>query len=88
MAQGRVRGRPEDVKRNAGIARLLAEGRSWTYIQDMTGCSRAMVAKIAKRSPCMRDGQLKVWIYVDTSKQVGDHDHLKVFGKQEAAQAW
>jgi hypothetical protein len=24
---------------------------------------------------------MTVWIYVDTSKQVGDKDHLKVFAK-------
>ena len=35
---------------NAGIASLLAEGRSWSFIQDMTGCSRATVAKISKRT--------------------------------------
>ena len=29
-----------------------------------------------------------VWIYVDTSKQVGDPEHLKVFANQEIAQAW
>jgi DNA invertase Pin-like site-specific DNA recombinase len=48
-AEGRYKGRPEDTERNAGIASLLAEGRSWSFIQDMTGCSRATVAKIAKR---------------------------------------
>ena len=26
--------------------------------------------------------QMKVWIYVDTGKQVGDRDHLKVFDSQ------
>jgi hypothetical protein len=31
---------------------------------------------------------MTVWIYLDTSKQVGDCDHLKVFDSQEAAQAW
>jgi hypothetical protein len=31
---------------------------------------------------------MTVLIYVDTSKQVGDRDHLKVFDSQEAAQAW
>ena len=51
MAEGKYKGRPEDVKRNAGIAQLLALGRSWSYIQDMTGCSRATIAKIAKRAP-------------------------------------
>lgn len=31
---------------------------------------------------------MKVWVYVDTGKQVGDRDHLKVFASQEAALAW
>jgi hypothetical protein len=31
---------------------------------------------------------MTVWIYVDTSKQVGDVDHLKVFATAEAADAW
>jgi hypothetical protein len=31
---------------------------------------------------------MTVWIYVDTSKQVGDQDHLKVFASEEAANAW
>ena len=31
---------------------------------------------------------MTVWIYVDTSKQVGSPDHLKVFDSQAAAQAW
>ena len=48
-AEGKYKGRPEDTERNAGIASLLAEGRSWSFIQDMTGCSRATVAKVAKR---------------------------------------
>jgi DNA invertase Pin-like site-specific DNA recombinase len=50
MAEGKYKGRPEDTERNAGIASLLAEGRSWSFIQDMTGCSRATVAKVAKRA--------------------------------------
>jgi len=29
-----------------------------------------------------------VWIYVDTRKQVGDADHLKVFASEDAANAW
>lgn len=48
-AEGRYRGRAEDVKRNAGIATMLRAGSSWTQIQDAFGCSRATVAKIAKR---------------------------------------
>jgi hypothetical protein len=27
---------------------------------------------------------MTVWIYVDTRKQVGDKDHLKVFADEEA----
>ncbi|MBT1516882.1 recombinase family protein [Bradyrhizobium sp. SRL28] len=49
MAEGRYKGRPEDTERNAGIASMLTAGQSWSFIQDMTGCSRATVAKIAKR---------------------------------------
>src|SRR5215211_7560932 len=49
-AEGRYKGRPEDTQRNAGIASLLAEGRSWNFIQDMTGCSRATIANIIKRA--------------------------------------
>ena len=29
-----------------------------------------------------------VLIYVDTSKEVGDVDHLKVFANEEAAEKW
>jgi len=31
---------------------------------------------------------MTVWIYVDTSKQVGDPDHLKVSENADAAEAW
>jgi DNA invertase Pin-like site-specific DNA recombinase len=49
-AEGRYRGRKEDTKRNAGIATMLADGKPWNAIQDVTGCSRATIAKIAKRA--------------------------------------
>jgi hypothetical protein len=29
-----------------------------------------------------------VWIYVDTNKQVGDREHLKVFASEDAAETW
>jgi hypothetical protein len=29
-----------------------------------------------------------VWIYINTAKEVGDEDHLKVFASEEAANAW
>ena len=28
------------------------------------------------------------WFYVDTSKHVGDKDHLKVFANEDAAETW
>jgi hypothetical protein len=31
---------------------------------------------------------MTVWIYVDTSKHVGDKDHLKVFATADAADEW
>ena len=31
---------------------------------------------------------MTVLIYVDTSKQVGNPDHLKVFANADAAEAW
>ena len=48
-AEGRYKGRPEDTDRNEKISRMLAAGQSWSAIQNMTDCSRATVAKIAKR---------------------------------------
>lgn len=50
QAEGRCKGRPEDAKRNAGIADMLARGMSWSTVQAATGCSRATVAKVAKRA--------------------------------------
>jgi DNA invertase Pin-like site-specific DNA recombinase len=48
-ADGAYRGRPEDTERNAGIAGMLRSGMSWSAIQAAAGCSRATVAKVAKR---------------------------------------
>lgn len=47
--EGRYKGRAENVARNNGIASMLRAGSSWTMVQSATGCSRATVAKIAKR---------------------------------------
>ena len=49
-AEGRYKGRPEDVKRNSRIVQMLKAGMSWSAVQDATGCSRATVAKLAKRA--------------------------------------
>jgi hypothetical protein len=31
---------------------------------------------------------MKVWVYVDTSKEVGDADHIKVFANSHAMETW
>ena len=46
---GTIRGRPENAERNAGIVQMLEKGISWSKVQAATGCSRATVAKLAKR---------------------------------------
>jgi DNA invertase Pin-like site-specific DNA recombinase len=48
-AEGKYVGRPENKRRNARIAAMLAAGTSYSAVQEATGCSRATVAKIAKR---------------------------------------
>jgi DNA invertase Pin-like site-specific DNA recombinase len=58
VAEGRMKGRPEDARRNATIMALLKAGQSWNQIVDQMGCSRATVAKLAKRlQPVGRRGQ-------------------------------
>jgi DNA invertase Pin-like site-specific DNA recombinase len=47
--EGRYKGRPEHTERNAAIGRMLTSKQSWGEIQSVTGCSRATIAKIAKR---------------------------------------
>lgn len=47
-ASGLYRGRPENTARNAAIAAMLRDGRSWRQIMDGTGCSRTLLAKIAR----------------------------------------
>jgi DNA invertase Pin-like site-specific DNA recombinase len=49
-AEGKYLGRSEDVDRNNGIAAMLRAGDSWSSIQRATGCSRATIAKVAKRA--------------------------------------
>jgi DNA invertase Pin-like site-specific DNA recombinase len=49
-AEGKYVGRPENKRRNTRIAAMLAAGTSYSAVQEATGCSRATVAKIAKRS--------------------------------------
>jgi DNA invertase Pin-like site-specific DNA recombinase len=49
-AAGKYVGRPENKKRNGKIAAMLRSKASYSAIQEATGCSRATIAKIAKRA--------------------------------------
>jgi DNA invertase Pin-like site-specific DNA recombinase len=49
-AAGLYKGRKENTARNDGIASMLRACSSWSQIQAATGCSRATIAKIAKRA--------------------------------------
>jgi hypothetical protein len=52
-------------------------------------CLRALNA--GKPNPSQRlqdDPAMTVFVYVNTSKQVGDLDHLKVFANANAAETW
>jgi DNA invertase Pin-like site-specific DNA recombinase len=46
---GKYIGRPENTRRNAKIAAMLGKGASYSDVQEAMGCSRATVARIAKR---------------------------------------
>ena len=48
--EGKYIGRPENKRRNKRIAAMLAAGTSYSDVQKATGCSRATVAKVAKRA--------------------------------------
>jgi hypothetical protein len=56
------------------------------------GCSRvshgAALRGEALGTAKAQEGSMKVWIYVDTNRQVGDIDLLKVFANDEAAEIW
>lgn len=47
--RGAYRGRPEDVRRNETIGKLLRAGASWSEAMRTVDCSRATVAKVAAR---------------------------------------
>jgi hypothetical protein len=35
-----------------------------------------------------QEGPMTVFVYVNTAKQVGDREHIKVFANQDAAEKW
>ena len=58
-------------------------------IKAMNRDVKPTLAPRKKQNESLQDRQLKtVWVYVDTSKQVADRDHLKVFANSVVADAW
>ncbi|WP_446700944.1 recombinase family protein [Aeromonas veronii] len=48
--EGKYRGRQKDEKKRQHIARLLVTGHSYSVIQEMLGCSRYLIASVAKET--------------------------------------
>ncbi len=47
--QGKYKGRPENVELHLKIKGLLKDGKSYSYIQSLIGCSRHTISKVNKR---------------------------------------
>ncbi|OOE40050.1 resolvase [Salinivibrio kushneri] len=47
-SEGKYQGRQPDLKRRQHIASLLRSGHSYSEIQDILGCSRHLIASVAK----------------------------------------
>jgi len=48
--EGKYKGRPEDVGRNASILALLKLGASWSEVCNVTGASRSTLSRILKQA--------------------------------------
>ncbi len=46
---GAYRGRKADDERNASIIALLKDGKSWSFVQSATGCSRSTLSRLRKQ---------------------------------------
>ncbi|EHD1698947.1 recombinase family protein [Vibrio vulnificus] len=49
-ALGKYQGRKPDVKLRENIQLLLTEGKSWSQVQSLLGCSRSTIAAVKKLS--------------------------------------
>jgi DNA invertase Pin-like site-specific DNA recombinase len=49
-AEGRYRGRPENVERNTSMLAMLKLGASWSEVCNATGASRSTLARIVKNA--------------------------------------
>ncbi|WP_370558183.1 recombinase family protein [Edwardsiella tarda] len=47
-SENRYKGRPINKELHRKINELLSDGKSWSKIQDIIGCSRATIAKVAR----------------------------------------
>jgi hypothetical protein len=68
---------------------MLARMASWGI--EPRSCPRVYRAReeASLGAPEAEERPMKtVWIYVDTSKQVGDRDHLKVFATSDLSDEW
>lgn len=59
-AAGLYKGRPENKARNTVIAAMLQDGRTWREVMDATGCSRTLLAKIARQRRSQDGGNTTV----------------------------
>ena len=46
---GKYRGRPVDIELHTKIKGLLLDGKSWSYIEKLLGCSRHTISKVSKQ---------------------------------------
>jgi hypothetical protein len=71
---------------------LLKKGKSIRTLGPGRGVRRSLPRASGKQRRAARgskeDAAMKVWIYIDASKQIDDPDHLKVFTSQAAADGW
>jgi hypothetical protein len=79
----KTRLRQED-RAQGHLAGAGAAGRDRIPCEVDRGQGAAPVLQGSAGGPMMKT----VWIYVDTSKQVGDVDHLKVFASRDLANEW
>ena len=46
---GKYKGRPENTELQRKIETLLKDGKSYSFIQSLVGCSRHAISKVSKR---------------------------------------
>lgn len=53
--EGLYKGRQADQKRHALISELLAEGKSWSKVQELTGASRSTILRVVNAAKASAD---------------------------------